>query len=201
MGKRMYPPPPLTGGGLDEPCIPYPGKARGGKYGEYGNSTNSEGQSAPAHRVAYEMAHQVKLGPEIQVDHLCRVKLCWNPDHLEAVTGEVNRRRAGQLRLGSAVRAEIQADLASGISVRTLASEHGVSYQYIWSIGKHVTNADEMIAAAEMVTLTDIPPEIAVTLAEWMRTESGKSHQDPHAIRLAGQLLAGKARLRSPVIP
>lgn len=38
-----------------------------------------------AHRVGYELL----IGPipeGLQIDHLCRVRRCWNPDHLEPVT-------------------------------------------------------------------------------------------------------------------
>lgn len=42
-----------------------------------------------AHRYAYE--HFIGPIPEgLQVDHLCRVRNCVNPDHLEAVTCREN---------------------------------------------------------------------------------------------------------------
>jgi hypothetical protein len=53
-----------------------------------------EGRSQYAHRVAYVIAY----GPfpeGTEADHLCRVRRCWNPEHIEAVTGAVNRERAG----------------------------------------------------------------------------------------------------------
>ena len=45
-----------------------------------------------AHRVSYEIA----VGPipdDLEIDHLCRVGLCVNPDHLEPVTRLENQRR------------------------------------------------------------------------------------------------------------
>ena len=45
-----------------------------------------------AHRVMYESLR----GPvpkDMELDHLCRVKCCVNPDHLEIVTGAENMRR------------------------------------------------------------------------------------------------------------
>jgi hypothetical protein len=50
-----------------------------------------------AHRVAYE--HFVGPIPDgLQLDHLCRVKHCVNPSHLEAVTRQENMRRAVPFR-------------------------------------------------------------------------------------------------------
>jgi len=51
-----------------------------------------EGKRQGAHRVAY----QLLVGPipnGFTVDHLCRVKRCVNPDHLEAVTRQENSSR------------------------------------------------------------------------------------------------------------
>ena len=50
-----------------------------------------------AHRWLYEYL----VGPVpdgLQLDHLCRVRHCVNPDHLEPVTGAGNLRRSGAVR-------------------------------------------------------------------------------------------------------
>lgn len=52
-----------------------------------------DGRQVGAHRVAYE----VLVGPipeGLHIDHLCRVRHCVNPGHLEPVTQKENNRRA-----------------------------------------------------------------------------------------------------------
>jgi hypothetical protein len=47
-------------------------------------------------RRAYRFAYQVLVGPipsGFELDHLCRVRCCVNPDHLEPVTKAVNSHR------------------------------------------------------------------------------------------------------------
>lgn len=52
-----------------------------------------------SHRVAYELTVGA-IPPGLQLDHLCTIKSCCNPDHLEPVTGAENLRRArGQVGL------------------------------------------------------------------------------------------------------
>lgn len=56
------------------------------------------GRSITAHIVFYEE----KFGPVpkgLELDHLCRVRACCNPDHLEAVTTATNTRRGNQTKL------------------------------------------------------------------------------------------------------
>lgn len=50
------------------------------------------GGSKEAHRVAYRLL--VEEIPEgLEIDHLCRIRNCVNPAHLQPVTPEVNYRR------------------------------------------------------------------------------------------------------------
>lgn len=50
------------------------------------------GWSQLAHRLAYQDAFG-EIPEGLTIDHLCRVKRCVNPDHLEAVTRGENARR------------------------------------------------------------------------------------------------------------
>lgn len=45
-----------------------------------------------AHRIAYEDRYGA-IPPELEIDHLCRVRCCVNPRHLEAVPLIVNNHR------------------------------------------------------------------------------------------------------------
>lgn len=74
------------------------GPNRTDQYGSFWNGERNVG----AHRFSYELANgPVPAG--LDLDHLCRVRLCVRPDHLEPVTRVVNvRRRYGEhhCRLG-----------------------------------------------------------------------------------------------------
>lgn len=61
-------------------------------YGNIGLG-GSTGRGLYAHRVAYELFHG-PIPKGLEIDHVCRNKMCVNPDHLEAVTRSVNIRRA-----------------------------------------------------------------------------------------------------------
>lgn len=64
----------------------------------YGQIRVAVGEVAYAHRVAYELL----VGPipeGLHIDHLCRVRACVNPAHLEPVTQAENNRRAASVRM------------------------------------------------------------------------------------------------------
>ena len=64
----------------------------------YGRVRVAPRKIALAHRVYYEH-HAGSIGDELELDHLCRVRGCVNPDHLEPVTRHENLRRSGKLKL------------------------------------------------------------------------------------------------------
>lgn len=64
----------------------------GGKQSEGYGHFHLQGQNVYAHRYAYEFC----VGPipnGLTIDHLCRVRACVNPDHLEPVTTRENTLR------------------------------------------------------------------------------------------------------------
>lgn len=97
------------------------------------------GRYAVAHRVAYESVRG-PIGSGLDLDHLCRVRHCINPAHLEPVTkaenvrrglvgqGEMRGERHGSAKLSDAQAAEI---IASTESAATLAKRFGVHQSLI----------------------------------------------------------------------
>lgn len=59
-----------------------------------GEREGDRNRTSGVHRVSYELL----VGPipaGLEIDHLCQVRNCVNPDHLEPVTRDENARRAG----------------------------------------------------------------------------------------------------------
>ena len=74
----------------------------------YGLIADGRGGCALAHRVYYEKA-KGPIPAGMQIDHLCRVPVCVNPDHLEAVTPAQNVQRGRKTKLTPEQVAEIRA--------------------------------------------------------------------------------------------
>ena len=55
-----------------------------------------------AHRISYE-ALVGGIGDGLEIDHLCRVRSCVNPNHLEAVTHSVNVSRRPSSRISAPI--------------------------------------------------------------------------------------------------
>lgn len=72
----------------ETPCVRPPKEASSNGNGYYRMS-----DGAYAHRLAYEERYG-EIPEGLQIDHLCRVRWCCNPDHLEAVTPRVNSLRS-----------------------------------------------------------------------------------------------------------
>jgi len=75
----------------DSECWLWNRSVRSDGYGTY----YANGKQNYAHRFAYETL----VGPipsGLHLDHLCRVRNCVNPKHLEPVTQEENTRRAAE---------------------------------------------------------------------------------------------------------
>lgn len=78
----------LADKGYDTPCWLWKGKPNGNGYGR----TQVNRKTVLAHRAVYE-SHKGKIPRDLELDHLCRIPLCVNPEHLEPVIHRVNVRR------------------------------------------------------------------------------------------------------------
>lgn len=81
-------------------CWLWTGTTSGG-YGQM----KIDGRPHLVHRVAYELL----VGPipaGLVIDHLCRVRRCWNPDHLEPKTQRENLLAPGSMAAAAAKAAQ-----------------------------------------------------------------------------------------------
>lgn len=105
-------------------CWLWLGSGVRGGYGQF----YLDGRRVSAHRFAYKMLVE-PIPDGYEVDHLCRVRNCVNPDHLEAVTLWENRWRANRRRKGiPAGRAEQPEP-----TVRECAAGHKIDVE-IWRV-------------------------------------------------------------------
>ncbi len=79
-----------------EKCLPHPATGcwtwlaalNSSGYGEFWDGT----RSWRAHRFAYTV-YRGDIPEDLEIDHLCRNRVCVNPYHLELVTSKVNSER------------------------------------------------------------------------------------------------------------
>lgn len=89
----------LTPSALPTPCWQWTGPNSGAAYkgqkkgrGHSYPRMNLDGQTVAVHKVIWTHFNGFIPGRK-QLDHLCRNRLCVNPEHLELVTHLVNQRR------------------------------------------------------------------------------------------------------------
>lgn len=92
-----------------------------------------DGKSYAPHRFYYEEQHG-PIPEDYQIDHLCKNRLCVNPDHLEAVTQLENIRRSSVTKLTEQDVANIKSLFAQGYSKRRLGRMFGVTNTHIADI-------------------------------------------------------------------
>lgn len=79
-------------------CWIWTGSVGSSGYGKVTGEPHAPGVKAPdllTHRVVWEH-HYGPIPDGLQLDHLCGVIRCCNPDHLEPVTHEENQRRRAE---------------------------------------------------------------------------------------------------------
>lgn len=88
------------------------------------------GKTMRAHRYMYEQLKS-KIPNGLHIDHLCRVRSCVNPDHLEVVTITENNRRSSLAKITRTELAGIRKLLKTDISQREIASRYSLSQSMI----------------------------------------------------------------------
>lgn len=108
----------------------------------YGSLTPPGGdRSVLAHRYYFER-HRFALG-DMSLDHVCRVRRCVNPDHLEPVTARTNVRRGLLTKLTpDAVRAIRDLYAVGAETMKQIGARFGVSAPTVHSIVRGHTWAD-----------------------------------------------------------
>lgn len=117
--------------GYETPCWIWTGTVSA--VSGYGDSRDGA-RTRKAHCVIYEqLAGPIPEG--LELDHLCRVRACVNPHHLEPVTRHVNVQRGANAKLTAHDVIEIrQRWAAGGLKQSELAAEFGVTRYTISNI-------------------------------------------------------------------
>jgi hypothetical protein len=103
------------------------------KYGYGVTNKKTGGVPQRAHRVVYER-EKGPIPEGLDLDHLCRVHACVNPDHTEPVTKAVNTQRGSLAKLTPEMVAEIRQLKASGKRTCEIVKLFPVSYAVIRNV-------------------------------------------------------------------
>jgi HNH endonuclease len=110
----------------DAGCWEWTGAITGGECGGY-PCIRIDGHTLGAHRVSYAL-FKGEIPDGLEPDHTCKNRKCINPDHLEAVTHQVNVRRGAVGKLTAEIVSEIR---TSKEPSRIIAARFGITYTYV----------------------------------------------------------------------
>ena len=141
---------------ITETCWLWTGRIDRGGYGRYGENGGG------AHRTSYEWF----VGPipdGLHIDHLCRVRRCVNPDHLEPVTCRENLMRGEGIAVKNARKTHCK--YGHPFTPESTYNERGhrmcrectrAYHQAYWAVRK-VKNATGSTAALSQTNEGDVP--------------------------------------------
>ena len=117
--------------GYETPCWIWQRRIQVRGYAEFSVTRDSSGL---VHRYAYK----VYIGPipdGLQIDHLCKVKCCVNPAHLEPTTNAINCRRSKKTVLTWEIVDKIRQTRAdTGLSYEKIGKMFDISRWHCWQI-------------------------------------------------------------------
>lgn len=119
--------------GYKTPCWIWKRQINADGYG-VGTDLNTS-KSKLAHILAYEKSGN-KIPDGFEVDHLCRIRPCVNPDHLEAVIPAINAQRKPSTKMTEALVLQLRRDRSRGTIYRVLADRYGISIAQAHDIAK-----------------------------------------------------------------
>jgi len=128
-GKRDFFPYTAEDCGYASACWIWQGTLNADGYGEFSVSSKRK----LAHRVIYER-HRGAIPEGLDIDHLCKVHSCVNPDHLEAVTNKENIRRGEKTKLNAEKVRLIREMRATGLSGYKIAAAIGVGNAIVYQV-------------------------------------------------------------------
>lgn len=85
------------------------------------------------HRWTYEK-FKGTIPEGFEVDHLCRVRSCVNPEHLEAVTKEENIRRGNSAKITAEIAREIRRLRSEGVQAPVIAKMFGIGTSNVYKV-------------------------------------------------------------------
>ena len=119
--------------GYQTPCWLWKGPVSDKGYGIF----SEHGKHIRAHRYYYT-THVGSIPADLELDHLCHVRHCVNPAHLEAVPHTTNIHRATHCKLTLESAEQIREFFKSGKTIKLLAHEFKCSATTIRSVLKNL---------------------------------------------------------------
>ncbi len=131
-GSRLpYPPYVKEDRGYITPCWIWKRQINIDGYGVGTDLTTSK--SKLAHILAYELSGR-EIPDGYEVDHLCRIRPCVNPGHLEAVTSAINAQRKPSTKMTAGLVISLRRQRQRGILLRVLADSYNISKSQVSDI-------------------------------------------------------------------
>ena len=116
-------------------------RSRVGAYGQVAMTVGDQQRSLKAHKVAWEINNNTRIGFNVRTWHSCDNGLCCNPNHV-VVSTESKEPHANHSR-GNSKLSTSQVQLIkyklNELTTREVATAMGVSYHAIWDIRTGIT--------------------------------------------------------------